>query len=165
MIEVEITKEMQNIAQMKSQEMGKLNNSITSGDGNFAGFLGEAMVVKYLDAQIVNSYDYDLLYRNEIKIDVKTKRTDVKPKSYYECSVADFNTTQNCDWYVFTRVSNSCLRGWILGFLPKKSFYKRANFCRKGDVDLSNYFLFKADCYNIKIEALFPLTDVLISAS
>jgi hypothetical protein len=161
MIEIEITKEMQYRAQLKAQEMGTLNNSITSGEGSFAGFLGETMVANYIDAKIVNTYDYDLLFMDNLKIDVKTKRTDVKPKPYYECSVADFNTTQNCDWYVFTRVSNSCLRGWILGFLPKKAFYKKAVFCRKGDVDMSNYFLFKADCYNIKIEDLFPLTDVL----
>ena len=161
MFEVLITDQMLQNAQQKAEEMGRLNNSITEGAGNFAGFLGEAIVADTLKAELVNTYDYDLIYYDNLKIDVKTKRTDVTPKPYYECTVADFNTSQQCDWYMFTRISNSLLKGWILGFLPKKYFYQKAVFYHKGDVDLSNHFIFKADCYNIKIEDLFPISDLL----
>ena len=41
MIEVEITEKMKQRAWRKAREMGKLKNSITKGDGNIAGFLGE----------------------------------------------------------------------------------------------------------------------------
>jgi len=160
MIEIEITNQMRDMAQTKAEEMGKLHNSITGGNGNLVGFLGEAIVANLIGTELINTYDYDLIYLDRIKIDVKTKRTDVRPQPYYECSVADFNTKQDCDWYVFTRILNSCSRGWVLGFLPKKAFYKKASYHRKGDVDLSNYFIFKADCYNIKIEDLFPLSDI-----
>jgi len=163
MIEMAITEQMKEIARVKAEEMGKLYNSITRGDGNVAGFLGEAMVAKYTGAAMTNTYDYDLLYLDYIRIDVKTKRTDVVPKPFYECSVADFNTKQNCDWYVFTRVTNTLSKGWILGFMPKKDFYTHSRFCRKGDIDLANNFVFKADCYNISIEKLYPLPNIFPS--
>ena len=41
MIEVIVTQDMLDKAHNKSEEMGRLNNSITKGKGNLAGFLGE----------------------------------------------------------------------------------------------------------------------------
>ena len=67
MIEMAITEQMKEIARVKAEEMGKLYNSITRGDGNVAGFLGEAMVAKYTGAAMTNTYDYDLLYLDYIR--------------------------------------------------------------------------------------------------
>jgi hypothetical protein len=156
MISMIISTEMIEAAKAASEAMGKLRNSITSGEGNLAGFIGEEMVASFLGAKRDNTYDYDLIF-NGIKIDVKTKRTTVVPQDHYECSVADFNTKQNCDWYVFTRVANDASRGWILGFLPKAEFYERAAFRKAGELDTANNFVFKADCYNIPISMLREL--------
>ena len=41
MIEVKITPQMKKRAWAKARKMGKLRNSITRGQGNIAGFLGE----------------------------------------------------------------------------------------------------------------------------
>ena len=41
MIEIKITERMKQRAWRKARSMGKLKNSITAGDGNIAGFLGE----------------------------------------------------------------------------------------------------------------------------
>ena len=57
MIEVEITEEMKKKAWAKSREMGVINNSIMSGDGNIAGFLGEEVANTIIKGKINNTYD------------------------------------------------------------------------------------------------------------
>ena len=41
MIKIDINNEMIESAKSKARDLGKLNNSITKGKGNLAGFLGE----------------------------------------------------------------------------------------------------------------------------
>ena len=97
MIEVEITEDMKKRAWAKSREMGVLNNSIMKGDGNIAGFIGEEVANLVIKGIISNTYDYDIVDDEDIKYDVKTKRCTSAPKPYYDCSVANFNTKQQCD--------------------------------------------------------------------
>ena len=156
MIEVAITTEMYNRALAKSKEMGSLNNSITNGDGNLAGFLGEEVANTIINGEIHNTYDYDIIKSN-IKYDIKTKRCTGKPKDYYECSVAAFNIKQKCDNYVFVRIEHvdgEWGRAWILGYYPKESYFKDAKFLKRGQKDGDNGFFVKADCYNIAIKNL-----------
>ena len=95
-----------------------------------------------------------LIARVKKIIDVKTKERTVAPKSYYECSVADFNTEQDCDEYAFVSVLSTMKEAWYLGKISKVDFYKTATFHKKGDIDPDNNFTFKADCYNIPISEL-----------
>ena len=139
------------MAQRKSDEMGKLKNSIRSGAGNLIGFVGELAVCAYLKILPCNTYDYDVIYRN-VTLDIKTKECTSPPKSFYECSIASFNTTQKCKAYVFTRVCG--YKVWILGWKGKTEYFDQSNFLRKGQVDPSNNFTVKADCYNLKISDL-----------
>lgn len=150
MKEVFIPKEIVTKAREKASEMGKLKNSITEGEGNIAGFIGEFLVAEMIGATVCNTYDYDLLL-DGCRIDVKTKRTNYPPKPHYECSIAAFNTKQKCDYYYFVRVKNDFSKAWILGSYCKEDYFKDAKFCRKGDKDQSNNFTFKADCYNLPI--------------
>lgn len=160
---VEFTLDMLEIARDKAKEMGNLNNSITNGEGNEAGFLGEEIVLALIQRfERSNTYDYDLICE-KIKIEIKSKRCTSTPKMYYECSVADFNTKQDATIYIFTRIltkNGSTSGGWFLGWLPKEEFYTNAIFHKKGDVDSSNNFTFKADCYNISISELRPLNEL-----
>lgn len=80
MIEVDITDASLLQAIEKSIEMGELKNSITGGEGNIAGFLGEILVADMTDWKITNTYDYDLVSPDGRKIDVKTKRTNYAPR-------------------------------------------------------------------------------------
>lgn len=150
MREVFISEEIVTKARDKASEMGELKNSITGGDGNIAGFIGEFLVAEMIGATVCNTYDYDLLLDGE-RIDVKTKRTNYPPKPHYECSIAAFNTKQKCDCYYFVRVKNDFSKAWILGSYGKEDYFKDAKFYRKGDKDQSNNFTFKADCYNLPI--------------
>lgn len=156
MIEIFITQEMLERAKEKAIEMGKINNSICSGEGNLAGFIGEQAANEVIKGTINNTYDYDILDPNDFW-DVKTKRCTTKPRPYYECSVAAFNTRQKCSKYIFVRLlheGNTYIKAYILGWLSREDYYKKSKFLKKGDLDSSNNFIVRADCYNVKISDL-----------
>jgi hypothetical protein len=134
----------------RASKLPLLNNSIRKGEGSLVAYIGEEVVKKVLDGDIKDTYDYDIIY-NGTKVDVKTKERTVPPKLYYECSVADFNTRQDCDEYAFVSVLNNMKEAWYLGKVSKSDFYKTAVFHKKGEVDPANNFTFKADCYNIPV--------------
>jgi hypothetical protein len=118
-----------------------------------SGFIGEQIALQILDGKWDNTFDYDLVV-NDKKVDVKTKQTSVKPLPHYECSIAKLNTKQKCDAYAFVRILNDFSKGWYLGVLTKEDYYDKATFLRKGDVDPSNNYTVKADCYNVRIDEL-----------
>jgi hypothetical protein len=157
MIEVQITEEMKKRAWAKSREMGVIKNSIMSGDGNIAGFLGEEVANTIIKGEINNTYDYDIITNDNIKYDVKTKRCTSPPKPFYDCSVAGFNTKQKCDRYAFVRIENKNNRwgrAWVLGWLEHDDYYSKAKKLTKGQIDPSNNFVVRADCYNVSISKL-----------
>ena len=137
----------------RAAKLPLLNNSIRRGEGSLVAYIGEEVVKSVLCGEIKDTYDYDIVYQN-IKVDVKTKERTVPPRPHYECSVADFNTKQNCDEYAFVSVLDTLKEAWYLGKISKPDFYKKAGFHRKGEVDRANNFTFKADCYNIPISLL-----------
>jgi len=154
MIEIAITSDMLINARDKAADMGKLYNSIINGAGNIAGFIGEDIAHQVLGGKLDNTYDYDLVLDDGVRVDVKTKQTSVKPLTSYDCSVAALNTTQGCDYYAFVRVKNDFTVGWFLGVYPKKQYYIDAILMTKGDVDPSNGYVVKSTCYNLKIDKL-----------
>tara|TARA_R110000824_G_scaffold231335_2_gene419125 strand:+ start:6539 stop:7036 length:498 start_codon:yes stop_codon:yes gene_type:complete len=157
MIEVEITESMKKTAWKKSREMGTIHNSIMKGDGNIAGFLGEEVANTVINGTINNTYDYDITSKSGTKYDVKTKRCTSEPKPFYECSVANFNTKQKCDRYAFVRIeykNKRWGRAWLLGWLSHEDYFKNAHKLTKGEVDPSNGFVVRADCYNVAIQDL-----------
>lgn len=159
MIQFEVTQDIIDTAVSKSKEMGELNNSITMGEGNLAGFIGEEIVSRFINGTIKNTYDYDIVCR-ETTYDVKTKRCTSPPKPFYDCSVAAFNVKQRCDKYVFVRVqykNNTYGPAWILGCKNKKEYFEKARKLSKGEIDPSNNFVVKADCYNMSINELDTL--------
>lgn len=154
MIEVGITAKMLVDARDKAAEMGKLRNSILNGAGNIAGFIGEAIANQVLGGEILNTYDYDLVLSNGTTLDVKTKQTSVKPLDTYDCSIANLNTKQKCDYYCFVRVKNDFTVGWYLGVYPKEQYMLDSVFMKRGTIDPSNGYTVKSDCYNLKINQL-----------
>lgn len=140
-----------------------LRNSIRAGKGNFVARLGEILAQKVIGGSMENTFDYDLISPLGMKIDVKTKERTVAPLPHYEVSVADFNTKQECDAYLFTSilVSKEEAFGWLVGWMTKKDFYDKAKFHKKGELDPSNNFIFKADCYNMRMDLLRQDFDAL----
>jgi len=154
MIEIVVTPTMLVEARDKAAEMGKLHNSIMNGAGNIAGFIGEEIARQVLGGVLNNTYDYDLTLDSGKTVDVKTKQTSVKPLETYDCSIAAFNTKQKCDYYCFVRVKNNFTVGWYLGVYDKQQYMEDAVFMKKGDVDSSNGYVVRSDCYNLKISKL-----------
>ena len=162
MEKVLITQEMLILAEKKAKEMGVLKNSIEKGKGNIAGFVGEMVANHVLNSTITNTYDYDILTYDGIKIDVKTKRCTSAPLLHYECSVSDYNPTQLCDYYCFVRVLNDYSCGWFLGVYKQSDYINESTKMYKGQIDPANNFVVKSDCYNMPINKLRDQWEVLI---
>jgi len=160
MFEVKITDDMRSKAHHQAERLGVLKGSITKGKGNVFGFLGEQIALLIIGGKPVNTFDYDLIIPNppvgKLKIDVKTKRTTVKPLPHYECSVADITRKQDCDYFAFIRVLDDQTKGWFLGMKKRNDYFDEATYLQKGDKDPSNNFIVRANCYNMAISALAP---------
>lgn len=141
-------------ARDKSRKMGSLNKSILRGGGNLAGFIGEFVAQVVMGGKIENTFQYDLVLENGEKVDVKTKQTGFEPKPDYDCSVSSESNVQDCDKYAFVRVKNDLTTAWFLGSITKKDFFKKAKHFKKGEIDPSNNYAVKADCWNLKIKDL-----------
>ena len=166
MIKVPITSAMKRYATRNANRMGRIRNSITRGEGNVYGFLGEQIAQLVLGGEIVNkgknyNVDYDLVLEDGVTVEVKTKKTKFEPKDYYECSVADLNTKQKCDVYVFTRILKDMTKGWILGYLNKEDYFKKATFLKQGEIDPSNNWKVSTDCYNLSINKLNTIEQLI----
>ena len=124
MIKIETTQEMIDNARLKAKSLGSINNSILRGAGNLAGYLGEEAVASYLGADIVSNnrgrdkYNYDLVLEDGRRMEVKTKRRSVSPRSNYDVSVAQTSKHQRPDLYGFVSLEF----GRTSGRHPKKYY-------------------------------------------
>ena len=155
-IETTYSKTQFEMAEKKGRTLGRLKNSITKGKSNVWGMLGEIIVAVFTKSKIVNNPHYDILTQDGKKIEVKTKKTKLKykPKPHFECSVCDHNSKQQCDFYVFVRVSTTCNKAWICGQISRKNFFEVARYFKKGDTDPRNHYKVHASCWNINISQL-----------
>jgi hypothetical protein len=156
-ISVPIVESMLQKALSKSKDMGTLNNSIRRGAGNVVGFLGEIAFTEIFPAsKSSNSYDWDIKAGN-FTVEAKTKDRTVSPKIKYECSIANFNTTQKTDFYVFVSLLRSgsiYTNAYLLGFIQKEEYMKKSIFLKEGQIDPSNGWKVNADCWNLPINEL-----------
>lgn len=152
-------------ANQMADALGELNNSITKGEGNVYAFLAEILVAEAINAIHKNTFDYDLLLplkKGNISIDVKAKTCNSTPQPYYECSVADYNLDQKCDYYVFVRILENFESAWILGKIKKKDFFLKSTKRKVGQMDPNvksdrQNHKFHADCHNLAISLLEPI--------
>lgn len=162
MIEVKIPYLLKRKAASLAKKMPKLRNSITRNRKVIYGCIGELLVAEYFKVNLKNTYDFDLVKKKK-KIDVKTKTCGSIPKPEYECSVSAANTKQACDYYLFVRVMDDMTKGWLLGAISRRSFFKKARFCKEGEIDKKSHlrWRFRADCYNVEIKDLIPIEKFL----
>tara|TARA_R110000751_G_scaffold307171_1_gene427592 strand:- start:374 stop:862 length:489 start_codon:yes stop_codon:yes gene_type:complete len=146
-------------AQGMSEEMGILKNSITKGKGNVIGFLGEIVLADHFGWAQANTYDYDLVMPNGSTVDVKSKQCRSTPLPHYECSISSYNIKQQCDYYAFTRIKSDYSVLWFAGLMPKALYFTQATKKHRGEVDPSNGFTFKSDCFNLPLSELQEYTE------
>ena len=171
---------MINRARKKAANLGSIKNSILKGGGNLAGYLGEEAVAAYINAEIIScnkgddKYNYDL-WKNNKRIEVKTKRRTVPPQDFFDVSVAKTSTHQRPDLYIFVSIEfenmtmengKRSYRGikniWILGQAEPEDYFARAKIWQAGDVDVRNGFVTHVDMYNLPISEIEPLDDSLL---
>ena len=146
-------------AQQKVESMPEhINNSIRDREGFLPGFIGEFLVNYIKKGKVINTFDYDLIIPEGLKIDVKTKERSVAPRPNYLCSVASFNIDQKCDEYSFVSISRDYKYAWYLGSIEKEEFFHRAKEYKEGEKDPDSPphkpFYFTCDCYNLEIYKL-----------
>lgn len=153
-LQIPTTKDQVKRAQTLADEMGTLKNSITRGKGNVLGFLGEIVLADHFGWKQANTYDYDLLMPNGKTVDVKSKQCRSIPLPHYECSISSYNTKQACDYYAFNRIKSDLSVLWFAGLKSKELYFTQATKKHKGEVDPSNGFMFRSDCFNLPLSEL-----------
>ena len=145
-----------------AENLGGIYNSITRGDGNFAGRFGELVLAKHLGVEVEDHKDYDLIY-NDSKVEIKTKRRATKPKPNYTVNIASTSRHQKPDTYAFLSVEYSdrdsggnysdLLKIWLCGYKSADQFFEEAEFWPKGTTD-PPFFTAHRDMYVMKIGEL-----------
>ncbi|MDC0366883.1 hypothetical protein OAM67_00480 [bacterium] len=148
-------------AEKRSAKMGVLRNSFTQGRGNLTGFCGELALEKLLQqhnvpCKIVDTYQFDMhAGPHTDTLEVKSKTARGKPRDTYSNSVSNHNAKQKADNYVFLRVVldkvNKCGVMYFCGSEPCQTFRKRAHFVKKGDIDPSNNYVCRSDCWSMQM--------------
>ena len=181
MISLPFSQEMIESAKEKARSLGSINNSILKGAGNLAGYLGEEALAPYINAQIVSNnrglekYNHDLLLQDNHRIEVKTKRRTVAPKSYYDVSVAKTSKHQQPDIYAFISLEferatkdhpkkyYGLKRIWLCGFMGAYDYWEMAKLWKSGELDKRNNLKTHVDMYNLEISQLYEdLTGILV---
>ena len=165
------TDEMVQKAEVMASDLGALRNSITGGQGNIAGYLGECAVAQYIDATMIpNDRDYDLI-KSGRRIEIKTKRRTVPPKLDYDVSIAETSTHQKPDLYIFVslefggwsvsseghREYHDLKHVWLLGKKDPDAYFSESSMILQGDVDGRNNFVTHRNMYNHPIRRLDPV--------
>ena len=180
MISLPFSKAMLDRAKAKADNLGSIRNSILKGRGNLAGYLGEEAVASYIEAEIIScdkgndKYNYDI-WKDDRKIEVKTKRRTVVPQGFFDVSVAKTSRHQTPDLYIFVSIefenmtyekTKRVYRGikniWIVGQAEPEDYFARAKIWNAGDIDKSNGFKTHVDMYNLPISEIEPLDDSLL---
>jgi hypothetical protein len=155
---IKITKEQIKRAE-KRFEFQNLNNSVTAGEGQITGALGEILLIDRCgdDVEDSSTFQYDLVIKGQ-KVEVKTKRQTVYPEPHHYVNFFDFNPDQQCDWYCFVVVDYAFENGWIVGWKSKEDFQEQSIFKKKGEKDdtypADRTWTFPADCHCINIRDL-----------
>ena len=160
--EVQITDDMIRSAELNTKTHG--NNGWTideSEESRFAGYLGEEMAEKFLSGLTrQNCKDYDFIRWKgtpmEYTIDVKTKRRTVTPSDRWSVHINEVGGHQQCETYVFAQVvkTNNIWRGWIVGWMDKEEYWKRARIVKKGDIEEDDRWPEHSDCRKLYFKNL-----------
>jgi len=169
MIPVSITREMIERMKERVNTVRSFNGSTLNNKGKIYGFLGEEMFLgTFLHSNRTETFDYDLTLEG-CKVDVKTKLYDHAMKPYYHLGIDAKAVNQKTEFYAFCQIlapyrlinnsiqeilSHPYERGFILGYLTKNDFFKKARFYKKGEPDDDNGTVYRDDYYCFHVDQL-----------
>lgn len=160
MIELAITPEVYQEACKMAHDMGELSGSITKGEGNVAGFVGELLVCQLTGAVPTNTFQHDLTL-GSLLLEVKTKQRSKRPVDTYDVDLSARNVKQRADYYVFVSVNYALDYGYVLGCMPKYEYLMAAKFRERGEDDRG--FAVKASCFTVPIKQLMPIEELQLA--
>lgn len=159
MIEVPYTQEQRDRA-ATLYDFHNIKNSITKGKSELWGALGEVIIIDLYDTKYEGLPDYDCII-NGHKIDVKTKKTTVRPRPDYNCSIVGTSVHQKCDFYFFLRVNTNEPVAYLMGYMSRKEFLTKAEFNLRGEAE-TKIFDFTEDCFNLPMSEMNPFSIDLL---
>jgi hypothetical protein len=104
---------------------------------------------------------FDFKVKNKI-IEVKTQINEYIPRPFWRCEVTEKQIHREADYYVFNKLSIKRKEIFVVGFISKEKFQKKAIYRRKGDM-LDGWAVIEPK-YDVKIsdlEELKKLIDLL----
>ena len=148
----------------KLYDFSSLRNSITKGDSQMYGAIGEVVVMDYLKAsgvptEYVGCRDYDLMC-DAVSIDVKTIRVNKPPRDTHNANISAHNTRQKTFMYLWAYVLEDMSTAWLVGWIDKETFFEEAILHREGDEDGGGW-VFKSDTYSMKLKCLISMDDLI----
>ncbi len=151
-----------------------LKGSFTKGQNHIYGIIAEVTIYNFFknhgfDIQYISNdigkekFHYDFIVKhnnNETKFELKTKKTTQEEAyDYWDCSIADFNPNQECDYYLFARITENKDKVFLLGKIKSKDYKDKARFNKKGEPDPNDKYKkpYNTDCTNLNVTKLEPI--------
>jgi len=175
---VKITESMLRKAKRREKNAGESYKGSVL-DRRFHGFLAEEIVYAIVPRLLRdNNSDHDFRYE-DYTFDVKAKTWPSKPKPYFVHDVLEISQHQKTTFYIFVSIEaprNICKRSmkrvlnypykraWIMGFMSKKTFLKKAKFCEKGQRDHRRK-TFRFNSYTVRYSQLICIKKMIRAIS
>lgn len=147
---VSITDEMRLEARPRATFLAGLNHHSAAGEDNYLfAAIAEKAMADYLGATFASTPDYDFYFGNkEFTIDNKNITTTVPyVKPHFDAQVFDYNKTQNCHAYTWTRTMRDIKKPdgkavslLLVGWMGKEEFKLKKKLWTKGTqrIDMRN---------------------------
>lgn len=164
MIEVIITPKMIQEAEYRNSQFYKKyknlgTHRIDKKRQRITGYLAEIAIKSiFPNFEYSLSDDVDFIL-NKKTFDVKAQGCNTKPKDNYVGTLYQEQDTREVDYYIFTRVKNDSSVVWIMGFISKTDFLKKAILVEKGFEN--NNFIYDQSRYEIEYKELINLNNIL----
>lgn len=163
MMEILVTLEMKEFADERFQEVGRIKKYNYSATDNSAigAYCAEFASLQILgpDAEYVGhkSKEHDIILHKN-KIDVKSRESGLKPKENFLIRIYNHQRHFDVDFYLWFAVAKNLEKLWLLGAIPKKTFWSLAKEYKAGEKYADNAtWSFDEDCHCMEIKQLKPI--------
>lgn len=177
MIEIKISKQAVEKARNRHINEGDPYEgaSIEGGKGRFYSFLAEEILVENLLGSVSSpTKNYDVLF-GTLKLEVKAKTRKDTPRPNYDATVDKNSEHQRPDFYVFFSIlapqylsdkeeqfilNYPYETAYLLGYIRRDEFYRKAVSFNQGDRDPSNGLWYRENINLVKISELTPIENI-----
>ena len=171
---MKINREILWLAEKRIENIPILKNSIRGKEANLIGSIGEVLFEKFIQEQGLmldkeegeqEKFNHDFVIDGKFTVDVKTKERSVKPKSYYDCTVAQESLEhQKPDFFYFISLLKKggiFTEGFLLGAINTSNLLTKGDFWGAGEIDARNGKRIRVDCISIEIKDLISNGDFI----